>query len=110
MPRAPKVCSVAGCPELTQGRLCEEHERQFQRRRNADRTQYAGSWKRLSKEARRRQRFCSCTDADHGHGIPCGATEDLTADHVVAAAQGGASSRSNIAVLCRSCNTKKGAK
>lgn len=39
----------------------------------------------------------------------CGATEDLTADHVVALARGG-SNHGLRRVLCRSCNSSKGAR
>jgi 5-methylcytosine-specific restriction endonuclease McrA len=39
----------------------------------------------------------------------CGATTDLTGDHIVPRTHGGLNVPSNIQVLCRSCNSKKGA-
>jgi len=43
-----------------------------------------------------------------GHGcIYCGATEDLTLDHVVALFNGGPHSEDNLVVACRSCNSGK---
>jgi 5-methylcytosine-specific restriction endonuclease McrA len=37
----------------------------------------------------------------------CGATENLTLDHIVSIASGGTSDVSNLQTLCRSCNVKK---
>lgn len=37
----------------------------------------------------------------------CGATEDLTLDHIVALANGGAHSEDNLVVACRKCNSSK---
>jgi len=42
--------------------------------------------------------------------IYCGATEDLTLDHVIALAKGGAHSEDNLVIACRPCNCSKGAK
>jgi 5-methylcytosine-specific restriction endonuclease McrA len=40
----------------------------------------------------------------------CGSTEDLTGDHITPLAVGGLNTPRNIRVLCRSCNSSKGAK
>jgi 5-methylcytosine-specific restriction endonuclease McrA len=40
----------------------------------------------------------------------CGSAEDLTCDHVVPLVVGGLNTPSNIRVLCRSCNSARGAK
>lgn len=39
----------------------------------------------------------------------CGATEQLEADHIVPLAQGGTTTQENLQVLCKPCNTRKGA-
>lgn len=39
----------------------------------------------------------------------CGATSDLTWDHVVPRSKGGTNEWSNLQCLCRRCNSKKGA-
>ena len=55
MPRKPKrPCSFPGCPELTEGRFCEEHEKQENRRCEkygrdpAVRRRYGRAWKRMT--------------------------------------------------------------
>ena len=40
----------------------------------------------------------------------CGSTEDLTIDHIVPIAGGGAHSLDNLCIACRSCNCSKGTK
>lgn len=40
----------------------------------------------------------------------CGTTESLSIDHVIAIANGGKNVLSNLQILCRSCNSKKGTK
>lgn len=40
----------------------------------------------------------------------CGAIEDLTVDHVYPEWAGGGAFEGNLQTLCRSCNTRKGAK
>jgi hypothetical protein len=48
--------------------------------------------------ARRDGLLCAC----------CGATEDLTLDHVIPQSRGGETSVANGQILCRSCNSAKG--
>lgn len=40
----------------------------------------------------------------------CGSSDDLTMDHVIPISKGGLHTKSNIDVLCRKCNSSKGAK
>jgi hypothetical protein len=42
--------------------------------------------------------------------VQCGATEDLTLDHIHPWSLGGPDTYSNLRVLCRSCNSSKGAR
>jgi 5-methylcytosine-specific restriction enzyme A len=60
---------------------------------------YGNDWLRLSKQAIAHQPWCS----------QCGTSEDLTADHLVPLAAGGTSTPENVQVLCRRCNSGKGA-
>jgi len=49
-------------------------------------------------------------DRDGRACLSCGATEDLAIDHVIPRSQGGPNDPSNFQVLCRSCNSAKGAR
>lgn len=42
--------------------------------------------------------------------VYCGATENLSHDHIVATSEGGKSEMSNLQILCMPCNRKKGGK
>jgi 5-methylcytosine-specific restriction endonuclease McrA len=59
---------------------------------------YGAAWKRVVAEA----------IADHPFCAHCGATEDLTGDHIVPRSKGGRAVRENVQVLCRPCNARKG--
>ena len=59
---------------------------------------YGAAHQRRSRQARALHPFCA----------ECGATEDLTADHVEALANGG-HPLGELRVLCRSCNSRRGA-
>lgn len=39
--------------------------------------------------------------------VECGATENLTVDHILSVVRGGSNHLSNLQTLCRSCNSKK---
>lgn len=69
---------------------------------SASRRGYGAAWQRLSKRARRAQPFCS----------DCGGTADLTTDHSTQAwhryAAGLPVRLADVAVVCRSCNGKRG--
>ena len=55
------------------------------------------AWQRLARQVIREQPWCYW----------CGATSDLTADHLVPRSQGGNNVRSNIVTACRTCNSRR---
>jgi 5-methylcytosine-specific restriction endonuclease McrA len=60
---------------------------------------YTEHWYRMVKLAIHEQPWCTT----------CGATTDLTGDHIIPLSKGGTNVPSNIMVLCRRCNSSKGA-
>lgn len=59
----------------------------------------------ISKAKRRR-----IYERDGYRCVICGATEDLTIDHIVPRVAGGGNDETNLQTMCRSCNCRKGAR
>lgn len=72
------------CGARTRRTRCPRCESDWNRKRNAERTQYAGSWRATSRAARKAQPWCSI----------CGTPYDLTLDH------------EHGQVECRVCNSR----
>lgn len=93
------------CGRVTRaGSRCPPCGEQYQVRRDrarGTRTErgYDNDWLRISKQAIKDQPWCSW----------CLSTEDLTGDHIVPLSKGGTNTRENCRVLCRGCNSKRGA-
>lgn len=100
----PRPCLDCG-KVTTNGSRCQPHQAELLRRRSAARggataQGYTYRWQQARAEAIRRQPWCST----------CGATTDLTGDHITPKSRGGGIDPVNIQVLCRSCNSRKGGK
>lgn len=102
------LCTVCGVLTSRPGSRCTEHARQSARSRH-NVLYNTRAWQRLSVRVLRAWRgqygnWCP------GYGREPHPAGDLTADHVVPLAAGGAPlDPGNLAVLCRSCNATKGA-
>jgi hypothetical protein len=72
------------CHRLSPSHRCPTCQKDRDRRRNARRLQYKGTWEVTSRKARKAQPWCT----------RCGATTDLTLDH------------ESGTVECRSCNSR----
>jgi 5-methylcytosine-specific restriction protein A len=105
---AVKLCTVCGVVTSRAGSRCTEHARQSNRSRHNG-LYSTRAWQRLSARVLRAWR------GEHGEWCPgyhrpAHAAADLTVDHVVPLAAGGAPfDVANTSVLCRSCNSSKGA-
>ncbi|MDQ3102423.1 MAG: HNH endonuclease, partial [Actinomycetota bacterium] len=102
-----KLCTVCGVVTSRGGSRCTEHARQSNRSRH-NALYSTRAWQRLSARVLRAWR------GEHGNWCPAYQRDghrasDLTVDHVVPLAAGGAPfDIGNCAVLCRSCNSTKG--
>ncbi len=104
-----RPCLGCGIPVETEkqnaGARClactEEHSKQFPRFRDESnkessaRRGYGYAWRRLSAQARREHPWC----------MDCGTPDDLTADHL----RWPARTLADVEVVCRSCNSSRGA-
>lgn len=107
MPRKPKrPCSHPGCPRLTEGRFCEEHQRKENQRYEkydrdpAVRRRYGRVWKRIRDSYVKDHPFCEkCFE----NGV---LVEVEEVHHIKPLAEGGTHEKSNLISLCKSCHAR----
>ena len=111
MPKKPKrPCSHPGCPKLTDGRFCEEHQRQENKRyEKYDRSpemkkRYGIAWKRVRDRHIAQHPLCEVCKRN-GNLTPA---EEV--HHIVPLSQGGTHDDSNLMSLCKSCHSEITAK
>ncbi len=105
MPKKPKrPCSYPGCPRLTDGRFCLEHEKQENKRyEQYDRSpevkkRYGRVWKRIRDSYAKEHPLCELC-LERGVYKP---TEQV--HHKLPLAEGGTHDRKNLISLCKSCH------
>ena len=111
MPRKPKrPCSYPRCPRLTEGRLCEKHQRIENRRYEkydrdpAVRRRYGRGWKRIRDRYVSQHPLCEqCLE----HGILRPVKE---VHHKIPLAEGGTHEENNLIFLCKECHSRIHAK
>ena len=96
----PRPCK--DCGAIARATRCAGCDQTFKRIKEATRPTraqrgYDYQWRMISKALRQEQPWCSS----------CGKTSDLTVDHIEPLVDGGLTVRSNLQVLCRSCNSAK---
>ncbi len=107
MPKKPmKPCSYAGCPNLTYGTYCREHELQRQKeytkfKRDPDNARkYGNNWKRIRAAYVRGHPLCEeCLK----QGIVKPVEE---VHHIIPLKAGGGNTFDNLVSLCKSCHMK----
>lgn len=107
MPRLPKKpCGYPGCPNLTDGRYCKEHEKQAARsyekygRDPAVRRRYGRAWKRIRDKYVSQHPFCELC-FEKGILVPVDEVH-----HKLPLSEGGTHEMSNLIALCKSCHAK----
>ena len=107
MPRKPKKpCSFPGCPNLCDGRYCEEHERlinkQYEKyeRNPESRTRYGKTWRRIRSAYAEKHPLCEeCLKK--GLVVPMEQVH-----HIKPLSEGGSNDFSNLVSLCTSCHSR----
>ena len=107
MPRKPKKpCAYPGCPELTDGRYCEKHQKKENARYEkydrdpAVRRRYGRAWKRIRDSYVKTHPFC---EQCYKNGIIVPVDE---VHHKIPLSEGGTHDRNNLIALCKSCHSK----
>ncbi len=106
MPRKPKrPCSYPGCPKLTDGRFCEEHQRKENRRYEkydrdpATRHRYGKVWRRIRDHYIETHPLCEeCLKKNK-----VVAAEEV--HHILPLSRGGTHREDNLMSLCKSCHS-----
>ena len=111
MPRKPKrPCSRPGCPRLTDGRFCKEHQKQENKRYEkydrdpAMRRRYGRTWKRIRDRHIAEHPLCEMCKKQ-GRITPA---EEV--HHIKPLSQGGTHDDSNLMSLCKECHSRITAK
>ena len=111
MPRKPKrPCSHPVCPRLTDGRFCEEHQKQENKRYEkydrdpAMRRRYGRTWKRIRDRHIAEHPLCEVCKKQ-GRITPA---EEV--HHIKPLSQGGTHDDSNLMSLCKECHSRITAK
>lgn len=107
MPRKPKKpCAYPGCPNLTDGRYCPEHQTKVNagyekyRRDPGTKRRYGRAWKRIRDKYVMEHPFCEMC---FNRGIIVEAEE---VHHKKPLSEGGTHDRSNLIALCKPCHSR----
>ena len=111
MPKKPKKpCSFPGCPKLTDGRYCEEHEKVMNDRYNKYERPYDSSVRYGSEWRKIRNRYIKA----HPLCEECLANGKITpateVHHILPVNHGGSNDETNLKSLCKPCHSKITAK
>ena len=109
--RTPRPCSAPGCPELVRdGRFCEQHDRQEQRRYDKQRGTsaqrgYGANWRKLRKMKLNQDPICEDPFGLHKEHSELMQSNEV--DHITPLKDGGTNEMTNLQSLCKSCHSKK---
>lgn len=107
MPRKAKhPCHHPGCPNLTESRFCEQHQKEENKRYEkydrdpATRKRYGRAWKRIRDSYVKTHPFC---EECYKKGV---LTEVEEVHHKKPLSEGGTHDRDNLIALCKSCHAR----
>lgn len=107
MPKQPRrPCGFPGCPNLTDGRFCEEHAKQENRRYEryqrdpATKRRYGRAWQRIRDRYAAAHPFC---EECYKRGVLT-PTEEI--HHIKPLAHGGTHAEDNLMALCKPCHSR----
>lgn len=107
MPKKPRrPCGFPGCPNLTDGRFCEEHAKQENRRYEryqrdpATKRRYGRAWQRIRDRYAAAHPFC---EECYKLGVLT-PTEEI--HHIVPLSHGGTHAEDNLMALCKPCHSR----
>ena len=107
MPKMPKrPCGFPGCPNLTDGRFCEEHAKQENRRYEryqrdpATKRRYGRAWQRIRDRYAAAHPFC---EECYKRGV---LTPTEAIHHIKPLAHGGTHAEDNLMALCKPCHSR----
>lgn len=98
-----RPCAQPGCPALIRGKTSRCPAHQLPTRKTSERG-LGWSYQKARAEVIKAQPWCSICMHPGSRKNP------LTADHVLHRSQGGDSDLSNLRTVCRSCNSRRGAR
>lgn len=104
--KSKRPCSFPGCPNLTDGRYCEEHKKLEAKRYEkydrdpAAKRRYGRAWKRIRDSCAADHPLCELC-LKEGRYTP---TEQV--HHLKPLSEGGTHSRDNLMALCSACHAK----
>lgn len=107
MPYKPKTpCSWSGCPKLTEGRFCKEHQKLYDKQyetydqdRNA-KQKYGRAWKRIRDRYIHTHPLCEECLKEHRY------TKATEVHHRLPLSHGGTHEERNLEALCHECHSR----
>ncbi len=107
MPRKPKrPCSHPNCPKLVDGRFCEEHLKEYNKRYEkyvrdpAIKKRYRGAWRKIRNNYINAHPLCEQCLKDGRY------TKAEEVHHVLPLSRGGTHSTDNLMALCKPCHSR----